>query len=57
MRVIFYLVTIINILCILSLLIINYLKYKNIIVFKKNKIIEIVFIISAILFMITRNLL
>lgn len=53
----YYVSTIINILCIFTFIIINYLEYSKNIKFKFNKFILIIFIVSAILFMISRNLL
>jgi hypothetical protein len=56
MIIVYYISLIINILCILSLLILNYLEYKNIIKNKYNKELLITILISGLVFMITRNL-
>ena len=56
MIIVYYISLIINILCILSLLILNYLEYKNIIKNKYNKELLITILISGSVFMITRNL-
>ena len=56
MIIFYYISLIINILCILSLLILNYLEYKNIIKNKYNKELLITILISGLVFMITRNL-
>ena len=57
MLVIYYISLIINILCILTLIIANYLEYKNKIKFKGNKILFIIVLITALIFSISRNLL
>jgi hypothetical protein len=56
MIIVYYISIIINILCILSLLILNYLEYKNILKNKYNKELLITILISGLVFMITRNL-
>lgn len=56
MIIFYYISLIINILCILSLLILNYLEYKNIIKNKYNKELLLTILISGLVFMITRNL-
>lgn len=56
MIIVYYISLIINILCILSLLILNYLEYKNIIKNKYNKELLLTILISGLVFMITRNL-
>lgn len=56
MIIVYYISLIINILCILSLLILNYLEYKNILKNKYNKELLITILISGLVFMITRNL-
>ena len=56
MIIVYYISLIINILCILSLLILNYLEYKNIIKNKYNKELLITILFSGLVFMITRNL-
>ena len=56
MIIVYYISLIINILCILSLLILNYLEYKNVIKNKYNKELLITILISGLVFMITRNL-
>lgn len=56
MIIFYYISLIINILCILSLLILNYLEYKNILKNKYNKELLITILISGLVFMITRNL-
>ena len=56
MIIFYYISLIINILCILSLLILNYLEYKNILKNKYNKELLLTILISGLVFMITRNL-
>ena len=56
MIIVYYISLIINILCILSLLILNYLEYKNILKNKYNKELLKTILISGLVFMITRNL-
>lgn len=56
MIIVYYISLIINILCILSLLILNYLEYKNILKNKYNKELLLTILISGLVFMITRNL-
>lgn len=52
----YYISLVINILCILILLILNYLEYKKIIKFNLDKELLFIILISGLVFMITRNL-
>lgn len=56
MIIIYYISLVINILCILSLFILNYLEYKKIIKFNLDKELLLIILISGLVFMITRNL-
>ena len=57
MIIIYYISLVINILCILTIMILNYLEYKKITKINLNKILIITIIISGLIFSIIRNLL
>ena len=54
MIVVYYISLVINILCILNLLIFNYLEYKKLIKFNLNKGLLFLILISGLVFMITK---
>ena len=56
MKILYYLSLIINILCILMFVIFKYLEYKSITKIKYGKLMLFLFIISAIMITILRNL-
>lgn len=56
MKILYYLSLIINILCILMFVIFKYLEYKSIIRIKYGKLMLFLFIISAIMITILRNM-
>lgn len=56
MLVLYWLSIIFSILCILSIVVLNYLEYKKIIDFNMDKELIFIILVCGLIFMITRNL-